>query len=229
MIKIKLIIALFLCLMMQFVSAQIPTDNELWSGGALDLKLNKKWSLGLKEQFRINNNISTLNQVFTELSGKYKVNKYFRLKANYRFVARPQKNNKTRLSLDILAKLKKKDFPLSFGYRMRFQRAVTSVSKNTRSYIRNKFVVNYNLSKLVDPFIAYEIYFRPDKKEFRVSRLTLGLDWKLNKRMELTSFYRIQRDINIKKPTRQNIIGVMFTYNTSWKKLTNKKSDKASI
>jgi len=220
---------LFLCMMTQVVSAQIPTDNELWLGGAIDLKLNKKWSVELEEQFRINNNISTLNQAFTELSGKYKINKYFGLKGNYRFVGRPKKNNKNRLSIDILAKWKKKNFPLSFGYRLRLQRAITSGSKNTRSYIRNKFGVNYNLSKLVDPFIAYEIYFRPDKKEFRVSRITLGLDWKLNKRMELTSFYRIQRDINIKKPTRQNIIGVMFTYNTSWKKLTNKKSDKSSI
>tara|TARA_B110000285_G_C15029883_1_gene566134 strand:+ start:343 stop:993 length:651 start_codon:yes stop_codon:yes gene_type:complete len=216
-------------MMTQTVSAQVPTDNELWMGGALDLKLNKKWSVGLKEQFRINNNISTLNQTFTGLYGKYKINKYFGLRGNYRFVARPQKNNKTRISLDALAHWKKKDFPLSFGYRLRLQRAVISGAKNTRSYIRNKFSINYNLSKLVDPFIAYEIYFRPDKKEFRVSRLTLGLDWKLNKRMELTSFYRIQRDINVKKPARQNIIGVMFTYNTSWKKLTNKKSDKASI
>ena len=213
----------------QVVSSQIPTDNELWLGGALDLKLNKKWALGFEEQFRINNNVSTLNQMFTEVGGKYKINKYFALKGKYRFVSRPQKNNKTRISLDILANFKKKNFPLSFGYRLRFQRAITSISKITQYNIRNKFAVDYNLSKLVDPFIAYEIYFRTDKSEFRVSRLTLGLDWKLNKRMELTSFYRTQKDINVKNPTRQRIIGLMFTYNTSWKKMTKKGSNKASI
>ena len=211
-----------------FLVASIATfgqskDIELWTGGEFKVKFNKKWSASIAEQLRFNNNVSNLRQAFTELSGKYKFNKYFALSTTYRYIGRPNSNNKNRFSLDFLAKYKLKEIPLSFGYRLRAQKAITSVSKNTTSYIRNKFSVNYNLSKLVDPFIAYETYFMLKKSEFRLNRITIGLDWKINKQMSICSYYRFQKETNVKFPARTHIIGLLFAYKIGWKNLTKTK------
>ena len=218
----KIIIGLVLLVMTQGVAAQ-STDHELWTGASFGLKINKKWSASIEEQFRINQNISNLKQALTELGVKYKLGKHFALKGYYRFVGKPQKNNKNRLAIDLLANYKLKSIPLRFSYRLRLQNTVTANSGNTKKYIRNKFGLSYNLSKLVDPFVSYELYYRRAKSEFRVTRLTLGLDWRLNKRMSLTTYYRIQNYINVKNLRQRNIIGVMFAYSTSVKKLKKKK------
>ena len=63
------------------------------------------------------------------------------------------------------------------------------------------------------------MFFRLNgKNEFRVSRLTVGLDWKITKKIEVTTFYRLQDDIFIKAPERQHILGMMLTYKLKAKK-----------
>ena len=152
---------------------------------------------------------------------KFKLNKHFSFATKYRYIAVPIKKNKRRLSFDMYYSLKKKHFPLSFKYRLRMQdtKKFNSTKQNT-DYWRNKFTLGYNISKLVDPFIAYELYFKFDNKnEFRVKRFTFGLDWRLNKRMDLTTYYRLQQDINVKRPEKLNIVGLNFAYNISLKKI----------
>ena len=201
------------------------TDNQLWTGASVGLKLNKKFTLNLREEFRFDNNISSKKLNFTEIGLKYKLNKHFAFVPRFRLVAIPQKKNKRRFSFDVYYKWKKKKFPLSVGYRFRIQDTKKFNSKKQgQDYIRNKFTLGYNASKIVDPFIAYEMYYRFDNKnEFRKTRLTLGLDWKLNKRMSLTTYYRIQNEINVKKPDKIKVIGLAFSYNLSLKKLLGKK------
>ncbi len=201
--------------------SQTITDNQLWSGASAKLKLNKKFSISLAEQFRFKNNISTKKLSFTEMGIKYKLNKHFSFATKYRYVAIPIKKNKRRISFDVYYSWKKKNFPLSLKYRFRLQDTKKfNSTKQKADYLRNKLTLGYNASKLVDPFIAYELYFRFDNKnEFRAKRFTFGLAWRLNKRINLTTYYRIQKDINVKKPEKLNIIGLNFAYNISLKKL----------
>jgi len=205
------------------LDAQTINDNQLWTGGTFGLKLNKKFSVSLREEFRLDNNMSSLKTDFTELGVKFKLNKHFSFAHRFRYIDVPNKKNKRRLSFDAYYSWKKKDFPLSFKYRFRFQDTKKFNSKKqANDYIRNKFTLKYNASKLVDPYFAYEIYFRFDgKNEFRKTRITLGLDWRLSKKMGLTTFYRLQNDINVKTPTRLNIVGLTFAYNLSLRKKSN--------
>ncbi len=198
--------------------SQKPSDLELWTGGSIKLKIDKKWSVGITEQFRFNDGISTLSKSFTELGVKFKINKSFSLKGGYRYINRPYKSSQHRIALDGNYDWSKKDSPLSFAYRLRFQ----NLLGNNKTYIRNKIKLGYKLSKLVDPFVAYEAYFRLNgKNEFRVSRFTIGLDWRIIKPLHLTTYYRIQDDIFVKKPERQYIIGMMLAYKLD---LTKKKN-----
>lgn len=71
----------------------------------------------------------------------------------------------------------------------------------------------------MDPSVAYELFFRLNgRNEFRVSRITLGLDWRITKQFEMTTFYRLQDDIFVNSPERQHIVGLMLAYELDLKK-----------
>ncbi len=195
--------------------AQRPTDLELWTGAKVNFKFNKKLSLDFREQIRFDNNISTYKKSFSELGLKYKVGKSFSIKPQYRLSVRQGSVFRHRISLDGNYKASKKGFPLIFKYRIRFQHRLF----DPKTYWRNKLTLKYKLSKLVDPFAAYEVFFRFNgRNEFRVSRFTAGLDWRVSKNFEITSYYRLQDDIFIKSPERQHIIGLMVEYKIRKKK-----------
>ena len=208
------------------IYAQKPADFELWPGAGYKLKIDKHFRTDAVVQFRINDTISSIKSALTEVGLKYRLNKYFAFRGAYRYTARPLKNDRQRFSLEALFSWSKKKFPLSARYRLRFQDTQELNSRKKSTYLRNKVGAKYNLSKLVDPFVAYEIYYRFNKKnEFRVSRFTAGLDWRITKKIHLSTFYRIQDDINVKKPKRRHIIGIQVGYNMKIKK---KKKSKAS-
>lgn len=210
---------LFVVYLMSFSAQVIATDNELWTGGTYKLGITKKVRVEFEEQFRFNNNLSSYNNNFTELRLRYKFNKHFAVKGNLRHTIRYKDFNRRRFTIDAYYNWEKKSFPLRFQYRLRLQDSRVFQTGKKTNYIRNKFSLEYNLTKLVDPFIAYEIYYRLNQKnEFRVSRFTMGLNWKLNKQIDLSTYYRLQRDINIKKPQAQHIIGLMLTYSMKLKK-----------
>ena len=210
---------LFFSILFFFVTqisfAQRPADFELWVGGELGFRLNKQLAVSLSEQVRFDDTISAIKKSFTEIGLKYKIGKGFSLKGNYRFIIPPGQNVLHRIALDGNYRWKKKGAPLSISYRLRYQHQFGK----KRTYIRNKVKFGYNLTKLVDPFAAYEMFFRLNgKNEFRVSRLTVGLDWKITKKIEFTTFYRLQDDIFIKVPERQHVLGIILSYKLKAKK-----------
>lgn len=188
---------------------QRPADYELWTGASLKFKLSKKLNLSVAEQVRFNDTISSVKKSFTEIGLKYKIANGFSLKGNYRLIVPPGKTILHRIAIDGNYSWKKKGYPLSVNYRLRLQHQFGK----QRTYMRNKVKLDYNLTKLVDPFVAYEVFFRFNgKNEFRVSRLTVGLDWKITKKFEVSTFYRLQDDIFIKSPERQHVLGLVLAY-----------------
>lgn len=210
--------ALFVIFLLSY-SAQVTTDSELWTGGTYKLGITKKVRFEFEEQFRFNNSISSYKNNFTELRVRYKFNKHIAVKGNIRHVIRYNDFNRRRFSIDAFYNWDKKSFPLRFQYRLRLQDSKEFQTGKKTDYIRNKFSLEYNLTKLVDPFISYELYYMFNQKnEFRTWRLTTGLNWKLNKQIDLSTYYRYQTEINVKKPQAQHIIGLMLTYSTKIKK-----------
>ena len=208
-------ITLFFSLLPLVSFSQRPTDLELWTGAELEFKLNKKFSVSISEQVRFNDRVSSLKKSFTQVGMDYKIGKRFSLSGNYRFTFSPNENVSRRIALDANYKWKEKGKPVSIKYRLRYQ----NVFGGQRTYIRNKIKFDYNLSKLVYPSVAYELFFRLNgRNEFRVSRITLGLDWRITKQFEMTTFYRLQDDIFVNSPERQHIVGLMLAYELDLKK-----------
>ncbi len=224
----RLLLCISLVVCFSCLYAQKAPDTELWTGGIFKLRINKAFRAELREQIRFNDNVSSFKSTFTQLGLRYRLNKSFAFKVNFRYIIRP-KRDRLRFSADAYYNWSKKKFPLSAQYRLRFQNTLRPQSGNSTTYLRNKVSVDYNLSKLIDPFLSYELYFRFNgKNEFRVYRLTLGGKWRLNKRIDVSSFYRFQSDIFVKKPDREHIFGLIFSYRTSVKRLKKKIKEKTS-
>jgi len=211
--KNRIIAIILFNLIIPKVFGQI-TDNELWTAGALKFEINKKFRAEIEQQVRLNDDISSFKNTFSELGLRYRINKLFSFKGNCRYIIKPNKNNWYRISGSFYFDLNKKKFPLKFEYRLKIQNEKEQNSGKKITKIRNKGTFDYNLSKPVDPYISGEIYYRLNKiNEFRTIRITVGLDWKLSKNIDLTTFFRVQNEINVKNLKKENIIGLMIDYN----------------
>ena len=196
-------------------------DLRLWAGPAFKYNLNKTFRLELEQQFRFNENISQFDYTFTEFAVRYKVFKYLDVKALYRhsFVPEGQTGSllddydKSRVAVNASTDIEIFDTDLKVGYRIMFQHSWENTTLVVSNYIRNRFELDYNLSKLVDPYASYESYYRLDgKNEFRENRYTIGLTWKVTDKLDIDSYYRHQNEINVKNPETDFIFGLGVIY-----------------
>ena len=214
--KLKLLTILLLVCFGMTLSAQEnnDTDAELlfWTGLSANYKFNKKWRVELEQQLRFENESDYFEKTFSELAVRYKVDDWLNFKLKYRYSWINDERNQGRISFETNLSWDIKDNPIDVNYRFRIQDAKVSYTGEKRTYFRNKLELDANLTKLVDPQIAYEHFYRIDKKETRVHRFTLSLEWKLRKNSSLKTFYRIDREVNTKNNEMQHIIGAMVSY-----------------
>ena len=220
----KLTFLVFLCWSF-FGISQLPTDYQLWTGFNYQLKVSKKFTVNVAPEIRFKDTISRIGSIFPDLGVKYKLSKNIDFKLGYRYSIRPGSNSKNRINLDFNYDFKKKGSPFSFSNRVRFQFARTSNSGKTESFLREQIQMGYNLSKLVDPFVSFEIFFKFGNNEFRNLRSSIGFDWKISKHWSASTFYILQREIFVGSPTRDHIFGISGKYDMKLKK----KKSQASI
>ncbi len=216
----KLLFVLILSGVYAFASAQ-ESDLQLWTGPVVKYNLNDKFRLELEQQFRFNENISQYDYTFTEFAIRYKVFKYLDMKALYRhsFISEGQTGSeldeydKSRVAVNASTGTEIFNTGIKVGYRITYQHSWENTTLIASNYFRNRFDVDYNLSKLVDPYASYESYYRlDDKNEFRQNRYTFGLTWKVSDKLDIDSFYRYQNEINVKNPEIDFIIGLGIIY-----------------
>ncbi|MFC2115772.1 DUF2490 domain-containing protein [Bacteroidota bacterium] len=195
--------------------------QELWSGGTLELDLLKGLSLEMTSQVRLEDGLARYNGYYGEAGMGYKINKYFKVKASYRYTnkaghhdseIRPT-NNRERITGDLNFDIGK---DVSFKYRFRYQYAKERNTDKEYNYLRNKFSVKYGLHKRAEPYIEAELFYRLDgKNELRAHRHTIGLDSKITDNLSVKNFYRVEKEINTNFPQKYYIIGIMFSYKLS--------------
>lgn len=200
--------------------AQVETTSELWTGGKVDVGLNKKIRLATKYQYRLEG-FSRKRQSFTEFSIRYKPLKWLHLRPSYRLTRRPEINaNSQRYTLDLFLKGGGKAFPLRVENRMRFQWDDVINTYEQGYTLRNRFGMGYNLSKLVDPEVSGEIFF--SQETFSDFRLKIGADWNLPEGFRAKTFYAYEQQLGKKSNDRTHIIGLTAIYKT---RIKRKKKD----
>ena len=223
------IVKLLLIITVLFTSknyAQTDSDWASWNTIGVEYKLNKKWSFALEEQVRLKENISVVDNYFTQLSADYKLFKGFKLGAGVRYI-RDNDNqgniqgyeNHFRFQVDAMYKHEINDFKI--GYRLRYQnKNELGVSYDEGDYanqnIRFKTSLEYNIKNWkLDPKFSAEIFnrFQEGKENgFNKYRLTLGTDYKMKNFGKLGVFYRFEKELNVDFPETKNIIGLNYTY-----------------
>lgn len=203
-------------------------DAEVWTGASINQRITKNLSGSFEEQLRLNDNVSAVKNLFSEIGLAYIWNKYVKITGNYRFSNRTLQNGNIafghRFHGDIRLRYKAK--PVIFYLRTRAQ----TESKTTRNgavrdyYNRNKLQIKLDLDRRVRPYISSEVYFDINLGDFNKVRYTTGLDFDLKNRMEVTVFYRLQREFNMENPTYSYIFGVGYSYRIRGR-LIKKKND----
>lgn len=198
--------------------------TELWLGATLKMKLSKKFRFDVEQQLRLEDHESGFDQTFTELGLRYKITDNFDVKGQYRYAITDDEHNEARWSVDLSYEYDIKNFPLDIGYRFRFQDEKVDWTGEKKTYIRQRLTLDYNLSKLVDPAFEYEWFYKlNDDHEFRRSRYTFSLQWKVNKKSELETFVRLEDEYNVKQPDRIYIMGLAYSYDLDFRKKKKKK------
>lgn len=193
-------------------------DFELWTGVNLKKSfLDNKLRLGLTQEFRFEDNATSINNFFTEAELGYKLFKGFRVDVGYRFIRNNRNSgyrSEGRFFTDVNYKHKFDRFKL--GYRFRFQNQSVLGSNATDDDIINKyrfrFKLNYNIRNWkLDPYFSAEGFFAqttnrinyiPSITEeedrvfgFEKYRLTLETSYDITKKINVGAFYRYEREL----------------------------------
>jgi hypothetical protein len=196
-------------------------DVRLWIGPVVKYNINERFRVEFEQEFRFNENISKYDYTFSEFALRYKVFNYLDMKTIYRHSFIPEgqtgslleEYDKSRISFNASTGTEIFETGIKVGYRLMYQHSWENTTKIVTNYLRNRFEIEYNLSKLVDPYITYENYYRlDDKNEFRQNRYTFGLTWKVSDKLDIDSFYRYENEINVKNPESDIIIGIGVIY-----------------
>jgi len=181
-------------------------------------KITQKFSTQITQSFRLNENFSELGTSFSEIGVNYKVLKRFSIGATYRFSQKRKIDDfysmRHRYNIDVSYKLKIKK--LSITLRERFQsrykdygnREKGNVPKN---YFRSKVTMRYNLNKKYTPFVSGELFYQISEQIDNL-RFKAGFDYEFNKFSTLNMYYMIDKEVNVKNPWTNYVIGIGYTY-----------------
>jgi len=224
-------------------SAAQSNDFETWASGTLKTDISKKFGTSLQTQARLKNNSSELGTLFFEPDVVYKVNKYLRISAGYRFSLRFKSDNVNttahRCNLDMEGR--KKFGNLRLKLRTRLQQGFTDLYYNENRkpysyplYNRNKFAIDYEVNKRFNPYAEFEVFLPlndPRQRNFDRYRLTIGSSFDLKNRNAIDCFFRIQQERNTANPQTAYILGVGYSYDFKFdtKKKDNKEDKQSNI
>lgn len=191
------------------ISAQ--NDFGLWSGIAIEKELSKKFDLKFEEELRLEDNITRMESILSELSIEYKINKYYRTSALYRFTYNEDGSIGNRLTWGNSLRYKLEDF--TFNYRLNFQ-----TDFNTRNPIeyklRNRIGVDYKFNKRWEIGVSGELFysFYYNRNVLDRYRLAFGADYNFNKHHRISPGLMFQSQINTAEPRSDLVFRISYKY-----------------
>jgi len=222
----KMFLSLVLVTSISYSQTENTNDFEGWTTIGLEYKLNKNWSFELEEQLRLKENISEIDEYFTEIGVEYSISKKIKIGGGLRYIKENDNKGKIqgyedhfRFQVDVSYKHKINAFSLK--YRIRYQNKNELGIGNTEGdyanqHIRFKTSMGYNIENWnLKPKFSAEIYNHFEKGEkngYDKYRLTLGTEYKLKKLGKFTLFYRKEKELNERIPKTKNIIGLKYVY-----------------
>jgi len=223
-----------LFLVISILGTSQHTTGNAWTSTGISYRVSD-FTFGLEEGIRFTE--TQINQTYSDVSVKYKFNKYLRTGFTWR---NAQKNGfldaariDNRFSGDIIGRYKKKK-TLTF-LRLRYQSKYKNwfVRKNgylPESYLRTKLGFRYSLRKKLSLETAAESYyaFKNDARYINRYRIYFGVNYQIKKQHAIEVSYIYQSRIQEASPEAGHILSLSYSYdlNAALKKRRKRKKRK---
>ena len=186
-------------------------DNESWTSIGFEKKLTRILKIEFDQEIRLDKQLSTFKQTFSEISFSYKLSDGFTLQLPYRYSVYEDKI-KQRFGIGCSYKYSFK--LISLKYRTKFQRTYEK-QEDTEDLLRNKFTIEYKLDNNLKPYISSELIHPYDEASLKLNefRVSFGLSVSLTKKNSIKLFYIFkQEDITKLDYDKINIFGLSYNY-----------------
>lgn len=216
MIKPRHFIFILVVLVSLKAPAQRTSTFENWFSFGIQKKMND-FTFAAEEGWRVRE-FAFSRQNYTDLSLTYKFNKHFDLSAGYRLALKTHMFNiseaNNRVYIEGSASMGLGDF--EFSYRAKFQYTEQGreddINLASETYVRNRFKVKTKLGNGFSAGISYEamILLSPAMNLLNENRLTLGLDYKINKKNIVSLGYVLRSYVQVNDPLNVHIISLDY-------------------
>ncbi len=203
---------IILLLLFPIISFAQNRDFVLWEGFSLKYELSDKWSAELKNQLRLENNVSQFKSAFVTPGITYKINSAFRVSMGYRYSLTPTQN-KHRVDLNFEHRYKIKKIKLQLKTRLKFQRESIGNEQNEipEYFIRPRITAVYKIKPIdLETSFSTELFYdlTKYKQEFNRYRFNFGISYDITKRNSLSLNYIYQQAFNVPNRVQVNILSL---------------------
>ena len=186
-------------------------DNQSWTSVGFEKKLPYSFKLQFEQELRLEDQLSTFKQTFSEFSLSYSVFKGFKIEIPFRYMTYKDKT-KQRVSFSGSYKYSLK--PVSLKYRTKYQRTYEK-GEIPEELIRNKFSIMYRLNKKIEPYVSGEFIQLDDVHNYQLdeTRFSFGLTYEFPRKNSLKIFYTLKNEDKTKKnPDEIGVFGLSYNF-----------------
>ena len=205
-----------------FRGASQVNDAGLWMSAGFEKQIHKKLSVFVEQDLRMNENISEAGTIFTDLGGQYKLVKNLSFSVSYKFMLKRRVDDRYskrhRYMLDLAYRYKFRKFMLTLRERLEnqyqdyYSRPEGPVPECS---VRSKLTVKYHLKKRIEPFAYAELFYLMNTKKGKIintERFSAGFNYKLTRTSSLDVYYLINKELNVKDPITDFVMGLGYSY-----------------
>lgn len=186
-------------------------DNQSWTSVGFEKKLPYSFKLQFEQELRLDNQLSTFKQTFSEFSLSYSVFKGFKIELPFRYMTY---KDKTKQRVSFSGSYKYSFKPVSLKHRTKYQRTYEK-GEIPDELIRNKLSINYRLNKKIEPYVSGEFIQLLDATNYPLdeTRFSFGLTYKLPKKNSIKIFYTLKNEDKTKKnPDEIGVFGLSYNF-----------------
>ena len=186
-------------------------DNQSWTSVGFEKKLPYSFKLQFEQELRLDNQLSTFKQTFSEFSLSYSVFKGFKIELPFRYMTY---KDKTKQRVSFSGSYKYSFKPVSLKHRTKYQRTYEK-GEIPEELIRNKFSIMYRLNKKIEPYVSGELFhlYNTENDQFDEYRVSLGVAVDLPGKNSIKIFYIYKKeDITKSSPDEVNVFGLGYKY-----------------
>ncbi|MCO6501256.1 MAG: DUF2490 domain-containing protein [Vicingus serpentipes] len=211
----KKIIILIIILFPLFTESQVVSDAKLWTDVSIRKEVND-FEFSFEEAWRLDENFTHTDKIFTELGAEYKVIKALSLDLGYRFSKENKYEDKTYLinhRIDFGATYKYKINNIKLAVKTKLQTKSAPSDDINPTYWRNKLTISTSFRENFTPYLSYEFFYQfNDQQVINRNRLSLGTKYDFNKKSSINLFYTFENRFNTNNLQYNHIWAIGYRY-----------------